>query len=44
MPYIVVPFILVSGDCDLTVPFEYTAKWHNNAKTMIDIIKSEWKS
>ena len=29
---------------DLTVPFEYTAKWHNNAKTMIDIIKSEWKS
>ena len=29
---------------DLTVPFECTAKWHNNAKTMIDIIKSEWKS
>ena len=29
---------------DLTVPFEWTAKWDNNAQTMIDIIKSEWKS
>ena len=29
---------------DLTVPFEYTAKWDNNAQVMIDIIKSEWKS
>jgi glycosyltransferase involved in cell wall biosynthesis len=26
---------------DLTVPFEWTAKWDNNAQTMIDIIKSE---
>jgi glycosyltransferase involved in cell wall biosynthesis len=29
---------------DLTVTFEWTAKWHNNAQAMIDIIKSEWKS
>jgi glycosyltransferase involved in cell wall biosynthesis len=29
---------------DLTVPFEWTAKWNDNAQTMIDIIKSEWKS
>lgn len=29
---------------DLTVPFEWTAKWHDNAQAMIDIIKSEWKS
>jgi glycosyltransferase involved in cell wall biosynthesis len=28
---------------DLTVPFEWTEKWHNNAQTMIDIIKSECK-
>ena len=27
--------------CDLTVPFEWTAKWHDNAQTMIDIINSE---
>lgn len=26
---------------DLTVPFEYTAIWHDNAQHMIDIIKSE---
>jgi glycosyltransferase involved in cell wall biosynthesis len=26
---------------DLTVPFEYTAKWNNNAQTMIDIIKED---
>lgn len=26
---------------DLVVPFEWTAKWHNNAQTMINIIKSE---
>lgn len=29
---------------DLTVPFEWTAKWDNNAQTMVDIIKSECKS
>ena len=29
---------------DLTVPFEWTAKWHDNALAMINIIKSEWKS
>jgi glycosyltransferase involved in cell wall biosynthesis len=29
---------------DLTVPFEWTAKWNNNAQTMINLIKSEWKS
>jgi len=29
---------------DLTVPFEWTAKWNDNAQTIIDIIKSEWKS
>ena len=27
--------------CDLTVPFDYTAKWDNNAQRMIDIIKSD---
>jgi hypothetical protein len=32
------------NSCDLTVPFEWTAKWNNNAQTMIDIIKAEWKS
>ena len=26
---------------DLSVPFEYTAKWHGNAQVMIDIINSE---
>lgn len=26
---------------DLTIPYSYTEKWHNNAQTMIDIIKSE---
>jgi len=29
---------------DLTIPFEWTAKWDNNAQAIIDIIKSEWKS
>jgi hypothetical protein len=29
---------------DLTVPFDYTAKWNNNAQVMIDIINSECKS
>ena len=29
---------------DLAVPFEWTSRWNNNAQTMIDIIKSEWKS
>ena len=26
---------------DLTVPFDYTAKWHNNAQWIVDVIKSE---
>ena len=29
---------------DLTIPFEWTAKWSNNAQEIINIIKSEWKS
>lgn len=29
---------------DLTVPYGWTSKWHNNAQAMIDLIKSEWKS
>jgi glycosyltransferase involved in cell wall biosynthesis len=29
---------------DLTISFEWTVKWDNNAQAMIDIIKSEWKS
>jgi len=30
-------------NCDLTVPFDYTAKWHDNAQYIIDLIKSESK-
>jgi hypothetical protein len=29
---------------DLTVPFDYTAKWHNNAQWIVDVIKSECES
>lgn len=29
---------------DLTVPFDYTARWHDNAQWIIDVIKTECKS
>jgi hypothetical protein len=29
---------------DLTVSFDYTSKWDNNAQSMVDLINSECKS